>query len=431
MFKMRYGYTWNYLKGTMLGLGISGFGLAVGIIVIMSAAALTSMPVLFLSSGAMAYGIVCFVGVRFAYRRAKRPELLRSASALSVIMFLSAAFVFLKPLDDPHNEPNPIDGLGYWELPTGSLIAYVHIEGKGAGQPYPIVFLHGGPGTPDMAGDLRYFGRLAELGYDFYIYDQSGSGRSTRLQDPRGYTLSRDVAELEAIRRRIGAERMILVGHSYGCEIIANYMVSYENHVAKAVLSSPGAINPSDRSDAQITSRLDAAQRRKLYGKLIHPRVLLTYALLQINPRAAHSFAGDKEMDARFDLVYAATEPALHAKGKRYEHPVYGLGFYAHQTPQSRTAPRKRDLRQVLEGNNVPVLIIKGSDDYLSWSSAMDYRKALKKSQLIFVEEAGHNAYQDQPDIVFDSIRSFLADRPLPLPTYQAEAPPASFRGPP
>jgi len=136
-------------------------------------------------------------------------------------------------------------------LSTGSTIAYVHIEGKGAGQPYPIVFVHGGPGTPDMVGDARYFCKLGELGYDVYIYDELGSGRSSRLLDPGEYTLSRYVADLEAIRRQIGKDRMILIGHSYVCEIIANYMVSYENHVAKAVLTSPGAINPSDHSDSE------------------------------------------------------------------------------------------------------------------------------------------------------------------------------------
>lgn len=414
----------------MMGVVISGFGLVVGISVILAASSLTSMPVLFLSSGLLAYGVAGAAGIKLAGRRARRPEWFRSALATIVLILFCTGFVLLKPLKDPRNEPGPIDGLGYWELSTGSTISYVHIKGIGAGQPYPIVFVHGGPGTPDMTGDARYFGKLADLGYDLYIYDQLGSGRSSRLQDPGGYTLSRDVADLEAIRQRIGTDQMILIGHSYGCEIIANYMVSNEDHVAKAVFSSPGAINPSDHSNAELAGKLDVATQRKLYGKLLQPRVLLTYSLLQINPRAAHSFAGDKEMDARFDLVYAITEPALHAPGKRYDHPLHGLGFYALQTPQSRTAPTKPDLRKPLESNKVPALIMKGSDDYLSWSSAMDYRNALKQSQLIYLEEAGHNAYQDQPEIVLEFIRSFLTDSPLPFPPYEAKAPPASFRGP-
>ena len=79
----------------------------------------------------------------------------------------------------------------------------------------PVIFLHGGPGTPDMKGDSEYFGRLARSGFDVYVYDEVGTGRSSRLEDPRRYTLTRDVADLEAIREKIGAERVVLIGHSY------------------------------------------------------------------------------------------------------------------------------------------------------------------------------------------------------------------------
>jgi hypothetical protein len=41
---------------------------------------------------------------------------------------------------------------------------------------------------------------------------------------------------------------------------------------------------------------------------------MLGYALLQVNPEAAHAFATDAEMDARFDHVYNRTRPALHCQ---------------------------------------------------------------------------------------------------------------------
>ncbi|TJY42901.1 alpha/beta hydrolase [Cohnella pontilimi] len=395
------------LKTLALGIGISAIGLVAGIFASLAASAYTLNPAWFLSAGLLAYGVVCFFGFWLAFRRSKKQEMWRPAAVLSGIVLLLAAYVLLKPLEALPAESVPIEGVRYWELSTGSRIAYVHAAGIGGKQPYPVVFVHGGPGTPDMAGDLRYFGELAEWGYDVYIYDQLGSGKSSRLQDPGGYSLQRDAADLEAIRQQIGAERMILIGHSYGCEIIAHYLVSHENRVAKAVLTSPGAINPSDHSDANLTARLNGHQRIRLYRELLHPRVLFAYALLQMNPAAAHSFAGDKEMDARFDRVYAETEPALHAGGKRYPYRISGLGFYAHQTPQSHTAPEKPDLRKALETVQVPVLIFKGSEDYLSRESAIDYKKALRNSRLIDLQ-AGHNVYQDQPDTVMESIRLFL-----------------------
>jgi proline iminopeptidase len=107
----------------------------------------------------------------------------------------------------------------------------------------PITFLHGGPGVPDMKGDARYFGRLAGEGFD--VYDQVGRGRSSRLDDPRAYTLERDVSDLEEIRATIDAEQVILIGHSYGGTLAAAYAASHPGRVAKMVLSSPGDSSPS------------------------------------------------------------------------------------------------------------------------------------------------------------------------------------------
>src|SRR5918992_1876734 len=121
----------------------------------------------------------------------------------------------LLPMGDPRLPPAPVEGQRAWELSTGSRIAYVRVPAEGRTQEAPIIFLPGRPGTPDMAGDSAYFGGLARDGFDVYVYDQVGRGRSSRLADPRGYALERDVADLEAIRRTIGAEKVVLIGHPY------------------------------------------------------------------------------------------------------------------------------------------------------------------------------------------------------------------------
>ena len=100
-----------------------------------------------------------------------------------------------------------------------------------------------------------YFGRLAHDGFDVYVYDEVGSGRSSRLEDPRGYTLARDAADLEAIRKKIGVERMVLIGHSHGAAIAAAYAAEHPEHVVKMVLSSPEDPSPS-AGGASMTFRL-------------------------------------------------------------------------------------------------------------------------------------------------------------------------------
>jgi proline iminopeptidase len=323
-----------------------------------------------------------------------------------------------------------VSGQRFWELPTGSRIAYVRLSGGGDAREPPVIFLHGGPGTPDMRGDARYFGQLTNDRFDVYVYDQVGRGRSSRLDDPRGYTLERDVADLEAIRRKIGADRVILIGHSYGGVLAAAYAASHPEHVSKMVLSSPGDPSPS-AGGASMTFRLDLRQKLGVYALLLQPRPMLAYALLQANPEAAHAFAGDEEMDARFDRIYNRTRPALHCRDKPAGPKLHGLGFYAHYYPQSATISPHADFLPGLEGRSIPTLVIKGRCDYLSWSSAQGYLRALPDARILYLEDSGHNAYQDQPERFMAEVRAFLLGDPLPESPLENARKPGDYEGPP
>ncbi|WP_317986001.1 hypothetical protein [Streptomyces sp. 5-10] len=49
---------------------------------------------------------------------------------------------------------------------------------------------------------------------------------------PTGYTVARQVADLEAARRRIGANRVVLLGSSWGATLAAEYMAAHQLTVA-------------------------------------------------------------------------------------------------------------------------------------------------------------------------------------------------------
>src|SRR5215470_17377384 len=123
---------------------------------------------------------------------------LRAAVAMLALVLVATVCV---PMPDPRLPPASVDGQAFWDLPTGSRIAYVHLSPTGATNPAAsLVFVHGGPGVSDIRGDSNYFGQFTADGYDVYVYDGLGAGRSSRLDDARGYTLERDVDDLAAIR---------------------------------------------------------------------------------------------------------------------------------------------------------------------------------------------------------------------------------------
>jgi proline iminopeptidase len=280
-----------------------------------------------------------------------------------------------------------------------------------------------------MKGDSEYFGRLARSGFDVYVYDEVGTGRSSRLEDPRRYTLTRDVADLEAVREKIGAERVVLIGHSYGGTLAAAYASSHPGHVARMVLSSPGDPSPS-AGGASMVYRLTTSDQLGVYALLLPPRPMLAYGLLQVNPEAANAFASDAELDARQDRIYNRTRPALHCRNQPPGPKLHGLGFFANQYPQSAASKPHADFLPDLEGLSIPTLVIKGRCDYLSWSSAQEYLGALPDARLLYLNDSGHNAYQDEPERYMADVRAFLLGRLLPERPYNGPRRPKGYEGP-
>ncbi|HEX8035831.1 MAG TPA: alpha/beta hydrolase, partial [Ktedonobacterales bacterium] len=275
-------------RAVLVGLGLL-LGLVAGVGALLGVAAVSDEPALFLFAGLLAFGVVAAGsgalitrGLKTSRRRKWRLGVLGAAGAVALVGMLAV----LVPLRDPAMPAAAVPGQRFWDLPTGSRIAYVRVPAVGAAKPTPIIFAHGGPGVPMMAEDARFFGQLALDGYDVYLYDQIGAGLSPRLADPTQYTVARHVADLEAIRQRIGAERVILIGHSWGSTISATYLADHPAHVEKVVFSSPGVIYWAEAgtSGTGMIGRLTSEQRWQATKRLLPPRALLAYALVQVNP---------------------------------------------------------------------------------------------------------------------------------------------------
>lgn len=103
---------------------------------------------------------------------------------------------------------------------------------KVSGTGPPVILVHGGPGWWDTLDDLAAM--IADLG-TVHQWDQRGAGRSDR----RGpYTLARFVADLDAVRRQTGHERITLVGHSWGAGLALQYCLAHPDRVDRLVYVS-------------------------------------------------------------------------------------------------------------------------------------------------------------------------------------------------
>jgi pimeloyl-ACP methyl ester carboxylesterase len=405
-------------------------GVTVGAAGFLATAIVTAWTPLLCAVGLMLLGIVAWLLARPAFallgvRRRGRAATVLAAVAAVAVAGPAAATVF-RPGPHPAAAPAPA-GVRFWELPTGSRIAYVHAAASGTPRPTPVLFVHGGPGTPGegmpAAGTL-----IAADGFEVYAYDQLGAGRSTRLTDVTGYTVARQVADLDAIRAELGAERVILIGQSWGGSLTAQYLAAYPQHVARAVFTSPGPIWAGaypDGGGGDPWARMTAEQRLQRDALFATPRILTETILQGVNPNAAHALVGDDEADALMHAVAVLGKDSTRCPGS----PPAGVhdnhqGFYVNQLTVEDFA-HIPDPRPALRQAQVPTLIMRGECDFVPWEETYEYRRTLPQATLVYLPHTGHDLASGQPQAYAALLRAFLRDDPLPLPPYTSAQPPS------
>ena len=109
----------------------------------------------------------------------------------------------------------------------------IHLEESGNPRGFPALFLHGGPGSHTRPLHRRFFDPRF---YRIVLFDQRGCGQST----PAGATVENTtrylVADIEALRRHLGLDRMMLFGGSWGSTLALAYAIAHPDRVAGMVL---------------------------------------------------------------------------------------------------------------------------------------------------------------------------------------------------
>jgi pimeloyl-ACP methyl ester carboxylesterase len=118
------------------------------------------------------------------------------------------------------NTPNGIEDS--YAVRIGGIDQWISVRGKDRSNPV-ILLVHGGPGSAELA-----IGWTFQRGWEDYFtvvqWDQRGAGKTWSLNDPETVIptltvdrMSQDVIEMmEHVRQKLGKEKVILLGHSWG-----------------------------------------------------------------------------------------------------------------------------------------------------------------------------------------------------------------------
>ena len=97
----------------------------------------------------------------------------------------------------------------------------------------PVLFLHGGPGSGCCAGHRRFFDPKFYLSI---LFDQRGSGRSIPIGRLEANDTQNLIADIEKLRNKLGIEKWIVFGGSWGSTLALAYSQSYPARVNALVL---------------------------------------------------------------------------------------------------------------------------------------------------------------------------------------------------
>jgi proline iminopeptidase len=124
-----------------------------------------------------------------------------------------------------------------------SALHEIYYEQCGNPKGKPVVFLHGGPGGGIEPRHRRFFDPDA---YRIVLFDQRGCGRSTPYASLVDNTTWHLVADMEALRERLGIDRWQVFGGSWGSTLALAYAQKHPERTSELVLRGIFMLRPAE-----------------------------------------------------------------------------------------------------------------------------------------------------------------------------------------
>ncbi|MEO3802287.1 alpha/beta hydrolase [Nonomuraea sp. B1E8] len=270
----------------------------------------------------------------------------------------------------------------------GAVLAY-HVHGDGP----PLVCLPGGPMLPSTClGELGGLSAHTRL----ILLDPRGTGGSATPADASAYRCDRLVDDVEALRLHLGLDRIDLLGHSAGANLVVRYAARYPEHTGRLAL-----ITPSTRAvGIEIAGewRLETARLRA--GE---PWFARAYAGLEA-ATAGTATADDWEAITPFTYGrWDAAAQAHHAADEEQRNDEAAAAFGAEGAFEPAAT------RAALAALDGPVLLLAGEVDVAAPLPAMTaYAGLFTNATLVVQPGAGHFPWLDDADRFVSAVATFL-----------------------
>ncbi len=251
----------------------------------------------------------------------------------------------------------------------------------------PVIVANGGPGLSHiymLQNDV--WTRLA-MHRQIVFYDQRGTGKSKQVKPDASWGMDAQVADMEAVRARLGFAKFDLVGDSYGGLLAMAYAAAHPEHVEKLVLSDSAA--PAWKDIVRVLPD-------------VYPDVLERIA---VHGPASGTHAADQRIRDHFLMLFYSE-----ANRDAYLAGVKDLGSVPEVSAAVQKATSALGLTPELPKFKFPTMVITGRFDMnVTPLTAWKIYKAIPGAKFVVFEKSGHLPSYEEPDKYVSVLDEFFS----------------------
>jgi len=267
---------------------------------------------------------------------------------------------------------------------------YYEVSGSGSGT--PLVVANGGPGFDHTYLHLSPAWDLLAKNRRVVFYDQRGTGRSTPVAAGKTFTLKDQLDDLEALRAHLGAERIDLLGHSWGGFLVMAYAARYSQHISHLLIMDSAA--PAFKDTIFLFD--------DVFPEAIERQKAVTFA-----DDLGDQAAGDASLREYLSMLFYSPE--------KRDAFVSNLPPSVYKKDVNQAVVRdvnRFDLNPEIRKFHFPALVITGRYD-MNVAPLVAYKihQAIPNSRFTVFERSGHLPFYEEPDAFVREVEQFLSVR--------------------
>jgi proline iminopeptidase len=273
-----------------------------------------------------------------------------------------------------------------FQISSGSI--YYEVLGNAPGT--PLVVANGGPGFDHSYLHLSDAWDTIAKTRKVVLYDQRGVGRSSHLTPGQSCILRDQIEDLEAVRAHIGAERIDLLGHSWGGYLAMAYAARYPQHIRRLLVVDSAAPKIGDTV---------------FLFKDVFPEGVVREDADEFASQLGDKAAIGRSLREYFSMLFYSPEKRDAALAKMTD------------TSENREVNEtiwkdleRFDLNPELPKYRFPTIVMTGRFD-INVAPVVAYKihKAIAGSEFVVFDRSGHMPFYEEPEKFVQTVEGFLS----------------------